>query len=154
VLRASLVVVICALALVAVGCGSKPKPVTKAQYEQRLQRLGDDLVHAGSQIGQHVDIASFNEDIANFQDHLRDASKELKGVKPPPSAQGPNERLANAFHDLADALEPVKDARRKSLPEAGKAFAVARESVPARQGRAAVRQLRRRGYEVGQMASL
>jgi hypothetical protein len=139
---------------VVAGCGSKPKPVTKAQYQQQLQRLGDDLVSTGSQIGQHLDIASFNEDIQTFQDHLRDASKELKGVQPPPDARGPNERLADAFHDLADALEPVKDARRQSLPEAGKAFSVARASAPARQGRSAVRQLRRRGYEVGQMASL
>ena len=153
-LRASLVVVATCAALVASGCGSKPKPVTKAQYEQQLQQLGDDLVRAGSQIGQHLDIASFNEDVANFQDHLRDAAKQLKGVKPPPNAQGPNERLANAFHDLADALDPVKDARRESLPEAAKAFRVARRSAPARAGRAAVRQLRTRGYEVGQMTAL
>jgi hypothetical protein len=154
VIRASLLLAASAVALVATGCGSKPKPVTKVQYEQQLQRLGDDLVNAGSQIGQHLDISSFNQDIDNFQDHLRDASKELKGVKPPPDAEGPNERLANAFHDLADALEPVKDARRQSLPEAGKAFAAARLSAPAREGRAAVRQLRRRGYAVGQMSSL
>ena len=153
-IRASLLVAACTVALVATGCGSKPKPVTKAQYEQQLQRLGDDLVNAGSQIGRHLDIASFNEDISNFQDHLRDASKELKGVEPPPNAQEPNQHLADAFHDLADALEPVKDARRQSLREAGKAFAVARTSAPARQGRSAVRQLSRRGYAVGQMASL
>ena len=151
--RASLLLIV-AVALIAAGCGSKPKPVTKAQYDQQLQRLGNDLVDAGSKIGQHLDIASFNEDIANFQDHLRSASKELKGVLPPANAQGPNQRLADAFHDLADALEPVKDARRESLPEAGKAFAVARNSAPARQGRAAVRQLSRRGYIVGQMSSL
>ena len=142
------------VALVATGCGSKPKPVTKAQYEQQLQSLGDELVRAGSQIGQHLDIATFNEDISSFQDDLRDASKQLKGLKPPPDAQEPNQRLADAFHDLADALEPVKDARRKSLPEAGKAFGVARESPPAKAGRAAVRQLRSRGYDVGQMSAL
>jgi enamine deaminase RidA (YjgF/YER057c/UK114 family) len=152
--RLVLLVTACAFALVATGCGSKPKPVTKAQYEQQLQRLGTDLVDAGSQIGQHLDTASFNQDISNFQDHLKDASKELKGVKPPLDAQGPNERLADAFHDLADALDPVKDARRKSLPEAGKAFAVARDSAPAKQGRAAVKQLAKRGYAVGQMSSL
>jgi enamine deaminase RidA (YjgF/YER057c/UK114 family) len=154
VIRASLFVAVAAIALVAAGCGSKPKPVTKAQYEQQLQRLGDDLVKAGSQIGQHLDIASFNQDVENFQNRLRDASKELKDVQPPANAQEPNKRLADAFHDLADALEPVKDARRQSLPKAGKAFAVARRSAPARQGRAAVRQLQRRGYDVGQTASL
>jgi hypothetical protein len=152
--RSVLLLAACALALVAAGCGSKPKPVTKAQYEQQLQRLGDDLVNTGSQIGQHLDTATFNEDISTFQDHLRDASKELKGVKPPPNAQGPNKRLADAFHDLADALDPVKDARRKSLPEAGKAFAVARDSAPAKAGRDAVQRLKKLGYDVGQMGAL
>jgi hypothetical protein len=137
-----------------VGCGSKPKPVTKAQYEQQLQQLGADLVKKGSQVGQLLDIASFNEAIAAFQDQLKTASKQLKGLKPPAEAQGPNEQLANAFHDLADALEPVKDARRKSLPEGVKAYNAARLGPAARQGRAAVRQLQRRGYDVGQMASL
>jgi hypothetical protein len=148
------VLLVALVVLVVSGCGSEPKPVTKAQYDQMLQRLGDDLVRVGSQIGQHLDIATFNQDISNFQDHLRDASKELNGVEPPPNAQEPNERLAGAFHDLADDLEPVKDARRESLPQAGRAFAKARSSPSARQGRAAVRQLRRRGYEVGEMAAL
>jgi hypothetical protein len=147
-----LLLVVCAILLA--GCGSKPKPVTKAQYEQQLQRLGADLVRSGSQVGQHVDIASFNEDIETLQDELKTASKELKSVKPPVDAQGPNERLADAFHDLADALEPVKDARRNSLPEAVRAFNRANHGPAARQGRAAVRQLQRRGYDVGQMASL
>lgn len=140
--------------LVAAGCGSKPKDVSKAQYQQQIQRLGTALVRAGSQIGQHLDISSFNQDISKFQDELRSASKELKGVKPPASAQDPNKRLAGAFHDLADGLDAVKDARRKSLPEAGRAFAAARESPPARQGRAAIRDLKRLGYEVGDMGSL
>jgi hypothetical protein len=152
VLRAFLLVVVCAMLLA--GCGSKPKPVTKAQYEQQLQRLGDDLVRTGSQIGQHLDISSFNEDVQTFQDHLKSASKELKGVKPPADAQAPNQQLADAFHDLADTLEPVKDARRQSLPQAVRAYNEARVSPAARQGRAAVRQLRRRGYDVGQMSSL
>jgi hypothetical protein len=151
--RALLLILMCVL--VIAGCGSaKPTPVTKPQYEQRLQRLGTELVTSGSQIGQHLDIASFNRDIANFQDQLRVASKELKGLKPPASAQGSNTRLANAFHDLADELEAVKDARRKSLPEAGRAFAAARRSPVAKDGRAAVRELVRRGYQVGQMAGL
>jgi hypothetical protein len=136
------------------GCGSEPKPVTKAQYEQQLQLLGADLVKAGSQIGQNIDISSFNEDISTFQDRLKQASKELKGVQPPADAQGPNERLANAFHDLADTLEPVKDARRESFPKGVKAFNAARHSPAARQGRAAIRQLQQRGYDVGQMVSL
>jgi len=153
--RQAFLLLVCVVALVASGCGSKPKPVTKAQYEQTLQRLGQQLVNAGSQVGQHLDIASFNQDVSNLQDGLKNASKELKGVKPPPNAQVPNEKLADGLHDLADALEPVKDARRQSLREGAKTFRdVALTSAAARQGRAAVRQLQRRGYDVGQMTGL
>ena len=152
--RASLVVVVAALALVATGCGSKPKPVTKAQYEQQLQRLGDDLVNAGSQIGQHLDIASFNQDIANFQDHLRAAAKALHGVKPPANARDANKRLADSFDQLADDFEPVKEARRKSIVEAGKAADVVRKSPAIKAGRAAIKDLQASGYDVGAMASL
>jgi hypothetical protein len=128
--------------------------VTTAEYQTKLQVLGKDLVDAGSQVGQHLDISTFNEDISTLQDQLRTASRQLKGVKPPPNAQGPNEQLASGLHDLADELEPVKDARRKSLPEGARAFRTALLSPPARQGRQAIRQLKRRGYDVGQMAAL
>jgi hypothetical protein len=152
--RPTLIAALAAAGAVA-GCGgSKPKDVTKAQYETQVQRLGDELVNTGSQIGQHLDIATFNEDIANFQDELRTAAKDLNGVKPPVAAREPNKRLAASFDKLADELESVKQARRTSLREAAKAFRGARESAAAREGRTAVKQLRHRGYDVGQMASL
>ena len=153
-MRRAFLLIVVLLAVVAAGCGSKPKDVTKAQYEQQVQRLGTDLVNAGSEVGQHLDIASFNQDISNLQDELRDASKELKGVRPPLNAQAPNERLAGAFKDLADDLDAVIDARRESLPQAARAFTKAEKGAAARRGRAAVRELRRRGYDVGQMVSL
>ncbi|MFL5946512.1 MAG: hypothetical protein ACJ74C_13905 [Gaiellaceae bacterium] len=150
----SFLFVLALVALLLTGCGSSPKEVSKAQYEQLLQRLGNELVDSGSQIGQHIDTATFNQDISNFQDELRDASKELNGVEPPPNAQELNDRLADSFDELADNLEPVKDARRQSIVQAGKAFAVARTSAAAREGRSVVRQLSRRGYAVGQMVGL
>jgi enamine deaminase RidA (YjgF/YER057c/UK114 family) len=142
------------LALVVTGCGSKPKPVTKAQYEAELQTLGQDLTRAGSSIGHHIDISGFNQDIANFQDHLRAAAKDLHGVKPPANAQAANKRLADSFDELADDFEPVKDARRKSIVEAGKAADIVRKSAAVKNGRAAIDELKAKGYDVGAMGSL
>jgi hypothetical protein len=142
------------LALAATGCGSKPKPVTKAQYEAELQTLGQDLTRAGSAIGRHIDIAGFNQDIASFQDHLRAAAKDLHGVKPPANAEAANKRLADSFDELADDFEPVKDARRKSIVEAGKAADIVRKSAAVKNGRAAIDDLKASGYDVGAMGSL
>src|SRR5437763_241508 len=132
----ALVVLAALVALVATGCGSKPKPVTKAQYEARLQTLGQDLTRAGSRIGKRIDISGFNEDIANFQDHLRAAANALHGVKPPPTARAANKRLADAFDELAVDFEPVKEARRKSIVEARKAADIVRQSAASHAGRA------------------
>ena len=148
------VVLAAVVALVATGCGTKAKPVTKAQYEAQLQTLGQDLTRAGSRIGKRIDISGFNEDIANFQDHLRAAAKALHGVKPPATARAANKRLADSFDDLADDFEPVKDARRKSIVEAGKAADIVRKSAAIKAGRAAIRDLEASGYDVGAMGSL
>jgi len=148
------VVLAAVVALVATGCGSKPKPVTKAQYEAQLQTLGQDLTRAGSRIGKRIDISGFNQDIANFQDHLRAAAKALHGVKPPATARAANKRLADSFDDLADDFEPVKEARRKSIVEAGKAADIVRKSAAIKAGRAAIRDLEASGYDVGAMGSL
>ena len=80
--------------------------------------MGADLTAAGSQLGKSIDIATFNESVDNFQTHLRDASKKLNGLKPPANTQDANKLLAGSFHDLADELEPVKDARRESIVKA------------------------------------
>ena len=148
------VVLAAVVALVATGCGTKAKPVTKAQYEAQLQTLGQDLTRAGSRIGKRIDISGFNQDIANFQDHLRAAAKALHGVKPPATARAANKRLADSFDDLADDFEPVKEARRKSIVEAGKAADIVRKSAAIKAGRAAIRDLEASGYDVGAMGSL
>ncbi|MDX6414089.1 MAG: hypothetical protein QOH23_1499 [Gaiellaceae bacterium] len=147
--------VLCLVALVAVtGCGSSPKEVTKAQYQAKLDTLGADLGRTGSQVGKAIDIATFNSDVETFQTHLRKASKELKGLKPPPDAQAPNTLLANAFHDLADELEPVKDARRQSIVKARAALKKVSGSQAIQDGRAAVKKLNRLGYNTTEIAAL
>ncbi|MDX6388451.1 MAG: hypothetical protein QOD85_2253 [Gaiellaceae bacterium] len=147
--------VLCLVALVAfAGCGSSPKQVTKAQYQAKLDTVGADLGRAGSQVGKAIDIATFNRDVENFQTHLRDAVKELKGVKPPPNAQAVNTMLANAFHDLADELEPVKDARRVSIVKARAALLKVSKSQAIKDGREAVKKLNRLGYDTTEIAAL
>jgi hypothetical protein len=147
--------VLCLVALVAVtGCGSSPKKVTKAQYQAKLDTVGADLGRAGSQVGKAIDIATFNRDVETFQTHLREAVKELKGVEPPPNAQAANTMLANAFHDLADDLEPVKDARRESIVKARAALLKVSKSQAIKDGRDAVKKLNRLGYDTTEIAAL
>jgi major membrane immunogen (membrane-anchored lipoprotein) len=144
---------ILALSLVAslvvlAGCGSSPKTVTKAQYQEQLSKSGQAVTIAGQQLGKVITIAEFNGAVSDLQKALRDGEKNLKGVQPPANARAANKRLAQAFGDLADALEAVKEARRVSIVKAREALAKLGGSAAIKDGRAAIRKLNQLGYAV------
>jgi hypothetical protein len=137
-----------ALLVVVAGCGSSPKTVTKAQYQAQLAKSGQAITIAGQQLGKVITIAEFNGAVSDLQKALRDGEKNLKGVQPPANARAANKRLAQAFGDLADALEAVKEARRVSIVKAREALAKLGGSAAIKDGRAAIRKLNQLGYAV------
>jgi hypothetical protein len=140
----SLAVLLVALA----GCGSSPKAVTKAQYQAQLAKSGRAVTIAGQQLGKVITIAEFNGAVSDLQTALRDGEKDLKGLQPPANARAANKRLAQAFGDLAHALEAVKEARRVSIVKAREALAKLGGSAAIKNGRAAITELSRLGYAV------
>jgi len=140
--------------LVVAGCGSSPKSVSKAEYQATLQKLGTDLTDAGSQLGKAIDRATFNRNVQNLQDHLRDAAHQLRGLRPPENVRAANDQLARALRDFADELEPVKEARRQSIIKARDALARVGRSSAIKEGRDALRKLKRNGYDVGEFGTL
>jgi hypothetical protein len=137
-----------ALLVVVAGCGSNPKTVTKEQYQSQLAKSGQAITIAGQQLGKVITIAEFNGAVSDLQKALRDGEKNLKGVQPPANARAANKRLAQAFGDLADALEAVKEARRVSIVKAREALAKLGGSAAIKDGRAAIRKLNQLGYAV------
>jgi major membrane immunogen (membrane-anchored lipoprotein) len=137
-----------ALLVVVAGCGSSPKTVTKGQYQAQLAKSGQAITIAGQQLGKVITIAEFNGAVSDLQKALRDGEKNLKGVQPPANARAANKRLAQAFGDLADALEAVKEARRVSIVKAREALAKLGGSAAIKDGRAAIRKLNQLGYAV------
>jgi hypothetical protein len=137
-----------ALLVVVAGCGSSPKNVTKAQYQAQLAKSGRAITIAGQQLGKVITIAEFNGAVTDLQQALRDGEKNLKGLQPPANARAANKRLAEAFGDLADALEAVKEARRVSIVKAREALAKLGRSAAIKNGRAAIEKLNQLGYAV------
>ena len=140
-----------ALSLVALlvglaGCGSSPKTVTKAQYQAQLEKSGRAVTIAGQQLGKVITIAEFNGAVTDLQKALREGEKNLKGLRPPANARAANKRLAQAFGDLADALEAVKEARRVSIVKARQALGDLGKTDAIKEGRAAIEELDRLGY--------
>jgi hypothetical protein len=142
---------ILALSLVAslvvlAGCGSSPKTLTKAQYQEQLSKSGQAVTIAGQQLGKVITIAEFNSAVTDLQKALRDGEKNLNGLQPPANARAANKRLARAFGDLADALEAVKEARRVSIVKARQALGELGKTDAIKEGRAAIKELDRLGY--------
>jgi hypothetical protein len=135
-----------ALLLTLAGCGSNPKAVTKEQYQTQLAQAGQAVTVAGQQVGKVITIAGFNSAVTDLQKALRDGEKTLNGLEPPANARAANKKLANAFGDLADALENVKEARRVSIVKARQALAELGKTDAIKQGRAAIQELNNLGY--------
>jgi hypothetical protein len=135
-----------ALLLALAGCGSSPKPVTKAQYQTELMKAGQAVTLAGQQVGKVITIAEFNGAVTDLQKALRDGEKTLSGIEPPENARAANKKLAKAFGDLADALEKVKEARRVSIVQAREAMGELGKTDAIKEGRAAILELNNLGY--------
>ena len=135
-----------ALLLALAGCGSSPKPVTKAQYQTQLGKAGQAVTLAGQQVGKVITTAEFNDAVTDLQKALRDGAKTLNGLEPPANARAANKKLAKAFDDLADALEKVKEARRVSIVKARQAIVELGKTDAIKDGRAAILELNNLGY--------
>ena len=107
---------------------------------------GRAITIAGQQLGKVITISEFNGAVTDLQKALRDSEKNLKGLQPPANARAANKRLAQAFGDLADALEAVKEARRVSIVKARQALGDLGKTDAIKEGRAAIKELDRLGY--------
>jgi hypothetical protein len=151
--RTSLLLFVFALALT--GCGGAPADVTKAQYEQHLQTIGNNLYVAANNLGQSTATGVFNENVQKLQDTLDDGASDLNGLRPPGTeAQAANTRLVHAYRDLADEFDKVKDARRESYPKAIAALKAVQRSEPAKESTRAAGQLRKLGFKVPASATI
>jgi hypothetical protein len=112
----SLLLALSALALVAGGCGSKSKRLTKAEfvkranaicatYEQRVQRR-----MAGIPPGDEKQLASSIEKVLPV---IRDGNDELRSLKPPEDLQGHYDRWMRIADAEVAAASKLQDALHK-----------------------------------------
>jgi hypothetical protein len=143
-----------ALAVFVAGCGNSPRQVTKAEYTKELDRVGKAASDAGSELGRSIDIATFNGNVDKFQDTLRDAAGDLDGLEPPADVRDVNDQLAGSLREFADELESVKEARRQSIFKARNALGKVARSEAVTNARAAIRELKQKGYDVPSLSAL
>jgi len=103
------VVLAVALGLVAAGCGGggsndeAGKPLTKAQYQAKLQQLSNEV---GAELRRSVGASTTLKkgDVPKLQQSLRSFSNKIEALNPPTAVADLNTRLAAAMRGLADGL--------------------------------------------------
>jgi hypothetical protein len=103
------VVLVVTLGLVAAGCGGgggsdeASKPLTKAQYQTKLQQLSNE---AGAELRQSVGASTTlkKSDVPKLQQSLRTLGSKLEALNPPSAVVDLHTRLIAAVRGLADDL--------------------------------------------------
>jgi hypothetical protein len=98
-----------ALGLLAAGCGGgggddeASKPLTKAQYQARLQRLSNEV---GAELRQSVGASTTlkTSDVPKLQQSLRSFASKVEALNPPAAVTDLHTRLVTAMRGLADGL--------------------------------------------------
>jgi hypothetical protein len=136
--------------LALTGCGGGGQ-LSKAQYQQHLQKNGRELAAALAGLSGTKTKAGFVSAVDGVENALNDVAHDLDGVTPPTDVQGANERLVVAFRKLADDFGEVKAAADKG-PNAARQKGRQVTSGPAsREANQAVQEIKRRGYDVGEL---
>ena len=105
----TVLVVLAAVGLVAAGCGggngsdSSSKPLTKAQYQAKLQQLSNEV---GVQLRQSIGASTKlkESDIPKLQASLRSFAGKVADLRPPAPVEDLHTRLVAAVRSLADDL--------------------------------------------------
>jgi hypothetical protein len=150
--RGAATLAVVALAILAAGCGGGGGDrLTKAQYEKRIQKDGQDLTTAFKPL--NTPPTSLNQLAAELkvgQDKLREAASDLDGLKPPKDVEADNSALVKGLRTLADQLEGLRNAAAKGDPQAvQKALSGLQSSHALSDARRATDDMKKKGYTLG-----
>ena len=138
------------IALAACGGGGG---LTRAAYEQKLRDAGHELGVARRQLSQSRTQDEFRRGAEAVEEALGDAADELDEGTPPADVEAVNERLVSALRRLANDWDDVKRAADEGPDAASRAARSVTAGVAARQAEEAIREITRRGYDVGELGS-
>jgi len=141
-----------AAALGLAGCGGGGR-LTKSQYEDKLQSAGSKLTAAVQQLTRATSKDEFQQNVGDVQDALDSAADSLDGVTPPSDVAGANDRLVHGLRGLAQDFGQVKAAADEGIDTATRKAREVTTGAASREARQAIEELRRHGYDVGQLGT-
>jgi hypothetical protein len=144
--------VLAAIVLALAGCGGGGR-LSKSQYEQKLHSAGNELTGAVQQLAKARSKDEFKQDVGDVQHALDSAADTLDGVTPPQDAESANSRLVHGLHGLSQDFEKVKSAADDGIDAATRKAQQITTGGASREAQQAIEELRRRGYNVGQLGA-
>jgi sugar-specific transcriptional regulator TrmB len=138
--------------LALAGCGGGAG-LTKAEYEQKLRSAGDEISRAAGQLSTARSKDEFKERVANVQNAIDAAAHELDAITPPADVAAPNDRLVHGLRGLARDFGQVKEAADRGIDAATTKARQVSSGAASREARQAIREIQRRGYDVGRLGA-
>jgi hypothetical protein len=140
------------VALGLVGCGGGGQ-LTKSQYQDKLQSAGSRLTTQVQQLARATSKDEFQRDVGAVQHGLESVADSLDGVTPPGDVAGANDRLVHGLRGLAKDFGQVKAAADEGIDAATRKAREITTGAASREARQAIEELRRHGYDVGQLGT-
>jgi hypothetical protein len=143
-----------ALAILAAGCGGGGgggDRLSKSQYEQHVQKDGQDITTAFKPLNTPpTSLKQLADELKVGQEKLRSAASDLDGVTPPKDVEADNNALVKGLRTLADELEGLRTAAAKGDPAlVQKALTNLQKSHALIDARRATDDMKKKGYKLG-----
>jgi len=155
-MRAKLVVIAAAL-LAAAGCGgggSGNGTLSKSDYEHKMQAEGQRLTSAlrSANVTSAKDIHDFANRLGSVKDDIAKSADDVDALQPPADAVADTQTIADVLHRLAAVIGEIQKAASGN-DEAGFQRDVKQLASELRAAQPAIRDLKRKGYDVGAFGS-
>jgi hypothetical protein len=153
-MRTMPITLLAAVALAGCGGGGGGGPLSKSEYEHKMQAEGKRLTAAlqRADVTSAKDIHEFAARLGGVKDDIAKAADEVDALQPPADAVADTQTIADVLHRLAAVIGEIQTAAANN-DTAGFQRDVKDLASELRAAQPAVRDLKAKGYDVGAFAS-
>jgi outer membrane PBP1 activator LpoA protein len=147
-------VVVAAIALAGCGGGGSDGQLSKSEYEHTMQSEAARLTSAlqSTNATSSKDIQEFASRLGAVKDDIAQAGDHIDELEPPPDAAADTQTIADVLHRIVGAIERIQASAAKNDGD-GFQQGVRQLAAELRAAQPAVRDLKRKGYDVGAFGS-
>jgi hypothetical protein len=148
--------IIAALVVAAAGCGggSSSGPLSKSEYEHKMQAEGKRLTDAlrNANVTSAKDEHEFADRLGSVKDDIAKSADNVQALQPPANAAADTQTIADVLHRIAAVIGEIQTAA-SSNDDTGFQRDVRQLAQELRAAGPAVKDLKQKGYDVGQFGS-